>query len=276
VSKRVEPPRSTQIQTAPTMNTSEKNPNSLTVKASRSVQRLLGTLCDVAGFHIAEFWINSESHFCLSATYVDEDALTPFLDEVMTFQHGNEESKTSRSLCKRALLSKHSFYWLSRKNEKVHPIVPYHTAISFHLPRDNINSDVYVCAYSLDYLKFSQVRGWWWWRRVHALLCPAHPCVRGDFAAPCVLLHMPLTCVPFAVAVDGSPSWISCAGCRTQRAWRRFPRPYTGRLRPCPAGNPSSKGLPTAPPAAVATTVPRAAGTTTIGRTWVPSCSSRR
>ena len=189
------------------MNTSEKNPNSLTVKASRSVQRLLGTLCDVAGFHIAEFWINSESHFCLSATYVDEDALTPFLDEVMTFQHGNEESKTSRSLCKRALLSKHSFYWLSRKNEKVHPIVPYHTAISFHLPRDNINSDVYVCAYSLDYLKFSQVRGWWWWRRrVHALLCPAHPCARGDFAAPvsfctCLLLVCPLLLLLMTVQV---------------------------------------------------------------------------
>ena len=160
----------------------------LSVKAGQSVERLLGTLCDVVGFHIAELWINSDTMFCLSATYVDEAALSPYRDQVMTFQHGNEESKTSRSLCKRALLSKHSFYWLSLKSEKVHPIVPYHTAISFHLPRDNINSDVYVCAYSLDYIKFSQVRGL-------ARLGLESPLLRASHPAP-----------------THSPNWISYAG----------------------------------------------------------------
>ena len=127
-------------------------------KAVKSVQKVLETLCEVVGLHIAELWINDSDKFCLSATYIDESAinLSPYLGDVMTFQHGDKESTTSRNLCKRALQSKHSFHWLSRKNEQVHPIIPYHTAISFHLPQDNINSDVYVCAYSLDYIPFAQ------------------------------------------------------------------------------------------------------------------------
>ena len=127
-------------------------------KAVKSVQKVLETLCEVVGLHIAELWINDSEKFCLSATYIDESAinLSPYLGDVMTFQHGDKESTTSRNLCKRALQSKHSFHWLSRKNEQVHPIIPYHTAISFHLPQDNINSDCFICAYSLEYIPFSQ------------------------------------------------------------------------------------------------------------------------
>ena len=133
-------------------------PADYSIKAVKSVQKVLETLCEVVGLHIAELWINDSDKFCLSATYIDESAinLTPYLGDVLTYQHGDKESTTSRNLCKRALQSKHSFHWLSRKNEQVHPIIPYHTAISFHLPQDNINSDVYVCAYSLDYIPFSQ------------------------------------------------------------------------------------------------------------------------
>ena len=54
--------------------------------------------------------------------------------------------------------SRHGFYWISKKSQKLHRDLPLFTAASFHLPRDNINSDVFVVVYSLMYLKHSQSR----------------------------------------------------------------------------------------------------------------------
>ena len=38
----------------------------------------------------------------------------------------------------------------------MHPDIPVHTAVAFHMPRDNICTDVFIIGYSLRFIKFSQ------------------------------------------------------------------------------------------------------------------------
>ena len=125
----------------------------LTEFASEAVERCLSTLAKVVGFHIVELWVNDSDGFSLFQVYTDWEAASQHKDDVMGFHLGQEESITSRNLCKRALNSKHGFFWQAKRVEIVHPKIPYHAAVAIHLPRDNINSDVYVCAYSFDYIK---------------------------------------------------------------------------------------------------------------------------
>ena len=158
-------------------------------KRSQAVLLHLRNLCKVLPFHIAELWMGSETHEngLVQAFCSDEILHDPYLMD--QYNDGHYESLTSRNMCKRgitiqsyyffhvdfslihpflstflpflcplAMQSRHGFYWISKKSQVLHRNLPLFTAASFHLPRDNINSDVFVVVYSLMYLKHSQSR----------------------------------------------------------------------------------------------------------------------
>ena len=75
---------------------------------------------------------------------------------ISRYHQGELDNVTSRNICKRAMQSKHGFYWLAKQNHAVSVDFPLHTAIGFHMPRDNINTDFFVLGYSKDYMRYSQ------------------------------------------------------------------------------------------------------------------------
>ena len=121
---------------------------------NNEIRKCLETLCSVVPFHVAELWIEDSDGFALLQTYADP------LRIVGDFSQSNREGKhnTSQNMCKRAVHSKHGFYWVSKKTQVLHPSYPIYTAACFHLPRDNISTDVFVVTYSLMYIKHTQSR----------------------------------------------------------------------------------------------------------------------
>jgi hypothetical protein len=75
---------------------------------------------------------------------------------IARYHNGELDNVTSRNICKRAMQSKHGFYWLAKQNRSVSVDLPLHTGIGFHMPRDNINTDFFVLGYSIQYMKYSQ------------------------------------------------------------------------------------------------------------------------
>ena len=121
---------------------------------NNEIRKCLETLCSVVPFHVAEIWIEDSDGFALLQTYADPVRI------VGDFSKTNREGQhnTSQNMCKRAIQSKHGFYWVSKKNQALHPSYPIYTAACFHLPRDNISTDVFVVTYSLMYIKHTQSR----------------------------------------------------------------------------------------------------------------------
>mmetsp|Transcript_30049 Transcript_30049/g.28719 ORF Transcript_30049/g.28719 Transcript_30049/m.28719 type:complete len:718 (+) Transcript_30049:221-2374(+) len=123
--------------------------------ATAAVDKCFTTLASVIGLDIAELWTEDNDGFVLKQIYINREALKAYDNDITDRHTGAYDNLTSRNLCKRALSSKHGFFWLSRKDKTIHPVVPFQTAISFHLQRDNINN-VFVVCYALGYVKYAQ------------------------------------------------------------------------------------------------------------------------
>ena len=91
-------------------------------------------------------------------TLVDDINLSDYEDHIQQYHTGKMDNACSRNLCKRAMGSKHGFYWLAKQHRAITTDLPLHSAIVFHIPRDNINSDVFLVGYSKSYMKFSQTK----------------------------------------------------------------------------------------------------------------------
>jgi hypothetical protein len=56
----------------------------------------------------------------------------------------------SKKLCAKSMESLDGFYLQDSKNSVINDGLRYHTRISFHLPRDNLNSDVFIVGYAAE------------------------------------------------------------------------------------------------------------------------------
>ena len=132
--------------------------SSYNVLAKAAVEVCLSSLATVIGLDTIEIWTHDIHGFSLVQAYVTENFHREYGEIIDKYHNGNVESVTSRNLCKRSMKSKHGFYWLAKKNQHLHPELPVHAAIAFHLPRDNISTDVFIISYSRTYLRVSLVR----------------------------------------------------------------------------------------------------------------------
>ena len=125
-------------------------------KQQLAVKKCFETMVNVLGLHVVELWTQDSDGFGLCDVYVDESSMTKnCIERMAMYHHGSLENKTSRNLCKRAMKAKHGFYWISKNDKRLHPEFRLHTAICFHLPRDNISTDTFVVAYSLNHIKYA-------------------------------------------------------------------------------------------------------------------------
>ena len=122
------------------------------------VERCLETFANVVGFNIIEIWMHSAGGVSLANSFIDTKCalIAPYVEKIAEYHNGERENTTSRSLCKRAMQSKSGFSWIAREDKRMHPEIPVHTAVAFHMPRDNICTDVFIIGYSLRFIKFSQ------------------------------------------------------------------------------------------------------------------------
>ena len=123
---------------------------------ARAVKRCFETMAAVLGLHVVELWTQDSDGFGLCDVYVDEGALPKeYVERVARYHHGKQENRTSRNLCKRAMKAKNGFYWLSKSDKRLHQEFRFHTAICFHLPRDNISTDTFMVAFSMNHIKYA-------------------------------------------------------------------------------------------------------------------------
>jgi hypothetical protein len=123
------------------------------IASEGAVAKCLSALAGVMNMDVIELWTHGQDGFVLIQTYVNENSLANHTALISTFHSGEVENVTSRNLCVRALQSKHGFYWLAKKHKRIHEEIPLHTAVCITLPRDNINTDVFLITYSLQYIK---------------------------------------------------------------------------------------------------------------------------
>jgi hypothetical protein len=123
------------------------------VASEGAVTKCLVALAGVMNMDVIELWTHGENGFVLLQTHVNESSMADHSALISTFHSGEIENVTSRNLCVRAMQSKHGFYWLAKKYKRIHPEIPLHTAVCVTLPRDNINTDVFLITYSLQYIK---------------------------------------------------------------------------------------------------------------------------
>ena len=116
-------------------------------QANEAVKNVLGALSGVIGMEIIELWVNTADRFSLHHV---------FKGELSMIVHQTSDPTYARFLAKKALSSKEMFYWGANRTDRLHPSSPYHTAMAFRFPRDNIGTDLYILGYSSDYIKFAQ------------------------------------------------------------------------------------------------------------------------
>jgi hypothetical protein len=119
------------------------------------IRKCLETLASLSGFHIAELWTQDITGLNLVHAYVDERLPAKYVDVARHYHAGEHENGTTTNMCKRAMQSKHGFYWIARERKNLHSEIPVHTAVSHYLPRDNVNGDAFIVLFSLSYIKVS-------------------------------------------------------------------------------------------------------------------------
>jgi len=130
--------------------------NTVLSKSQQCVQSLFATMSNVLDLDVVELWSQTTEGFVLVDVYVNAARFTADDTALISrFHHGELSNRVSRSLAKRATKAKHGFYWLSKKEKRLHPDLKLQTATCFHLPRDNISSDTFIIAFSTKYLRFS-------------------------------------------------------------------------------------------------------------------------
>jgi hypothetical protein len=128
------------------------------IPPATAVSKCLETLANVLDLHVVELWSHDHEGFGLVQVYVNKAEMKDYTSLVSLYHQGKLENLTSRNLCKRAMKSKQGFYWLAKSSKRMHQEIPLHTATSFHLPRDNVSTDVFVVGFSLKYIKVSLQR----------------------------------------------------------------------------------------------------------------------
>jgi hypothetical protein len=117
------------------------------------------SLSSVVGWDVGELWSLDPSGLSLLHVFVDGEAnkdIANYFPVINEYHFGTRRNRASRSLCKRASRSRRGFYWRSSKRSVVvDSEVPFRSAMAFHMPRDNINGDVFVALFSLRYLMVS-------------------------------------------------------------------------------------------------------------------------
>ena len=113
------------------------------------------TLSNILGLQIVELRIRSGENVSLVQRFMSDEAKTLLGDTVDSYQNSLVDNASPRSICQHALQSENGFYWISEPNESFHRRLPICTAIGFHLPRDHIEIDAFIVAYSSKYAKVS-------------------------------------------------------------------------------------------------------------------------
>jgi hypothetical protein len=148
------------------------------VSAAEGIQSAVGScfssLCNVVGWDVGELWSLGPNSLSLLHVFVSEidtfpqttagtaqeKMLSAYVSIINEYHSGARQNRASRSLCKRALRSRRGFYWrCSKRSSVVDSDVPFRSAMAFHMPRDNINGDVFIVLFSLKYLS---VRSFVW------------------------------------------------------------------------------------------------------------------
>ena len=123
----------------------------MTMSSNDAVDQVLKALANVVGLHVIEVWMQNRNGFGLVQTYVASASFSEEQVCVVERYHNGEagDNAISRNMCKRAMQSKHGFFWLAKSSQRLHQHLPIHTAVSYHIPRDNINRYLdTVCASS--------------------------------------------------------------------------------------------------------------------------------
>jgi hypothetical protein len=135
-----------------------------------AVETCFAALSSVVGLDVVELWSQGPNGLSLLHAYVNQRSpISSYTDLIASYHKGDCENEVSRTLCKKSMKSSYGFYWQTRRERTVHPEIPLHTALAFNLPRDNINTDVYIVAYSIKYIKVSSYIN----RTLHNLLIHA-------------------------------------------------------------------------------------------------------
>ena len=131
-----------------------------TISSHDAVDQVLQSLANVVGLHVVELWTQNRNGFGLVQTYVVRAAFSPEQARVVECYHNGlmGDNGTSRNMCKRAMQSKHGFFWLAKSSQRLHQHLPIHTAVACHMPRDNINSDVFLVGFANSYMRYSQAK----------------------------------------------------------------------------------------------------------------------
>ena len=126
---------------------------------SRAVSTCLVALCKGVGFDVVELWSNGHQGFQLHHVHVDEGiAMSSYGQIIASYHNGSRNNVLSSRVCQKASESKHGFYWLAKQFKQIHDDIGLHTAVAFHLPRDNISSDVFIVGYANKYIKYTESR----------------------------------------------------------------------------------------------------------------------
>lgn len=124
-------------------------------KDCSAVEKCLGTLSTVVGFQVVEMWVHGPQGFSLIHAFVDENnhLIRPYTSAVAEYHTGTRKNVLARKICRRLLKSTDGFCWFASETKPMNPHVPVRTAIGFHVPRDSIDVDVFIVAYSLEIIE---------------------------------------------------------------------------------------------------------------------------
>ena len=115
-------------------------------------------------FDVIEVWIRKQNKLHLYHSFVEPNFMKSFNNEV-THYHAKEstlQKSLSIRLCDKAFESADGFKWYCREETNEKSFIsnfPVFTACCFYVPRDNVNTDIFLCYYSKKRQMYRQSRG---------------------------------------------------------------------------------------------------------------------
>ena len=125
-------------------------------RQERSVNHCFSALDTLLSFSVVEMWAQDNDSFCLVDKYVGQ-LPKDYAQQVLSYHSGDRENKTSRSLAKQALKSKVNYFWVAKRDRRVHPEMRFNTAVSIRIPKTETRvNEYFIVAYALKYSEFSE------------------------------------------------------------------------------------------------------------------------
>lgn len=107
-----------------------------------SLKQCFTTIKQLLELDVVELWTKGQNGFGMHYVYRGEKNI-----DCNRSDSNDEESK---NLCEKSMESQDGFFYTDSKNCLVKDESRFKSRICFHLPRDNVNTDVFIVGYSVE------------------------------------------------------------------------------------------------------------------------------